>query len=352
MASITELRVSRADLHVAEIASHDATLGPGQALFAVERFALTANNITYAAHGDDMGYWRFFPAPQGWGVVPVWGFAHVVDAGDTALVAGERFYGYWPMASHAVLEPAKVTPRGFGDAAAHRQGLATIYNAYTRVVGNGFGDERAYALFRPLYTTSFLIDLWVGELAGGADAAILSSASSKTALGLAQALKARGGVRVIGLTSARNRAFVEATGYYDEVAEYDEVFGLTATRPLYVDFAGDDAVRAAVHNRFGDALAASLVIGDTHWNSAPARVALPGPQPEFFFAPTEAVKRMEVWGPAGFAERLDAAWHGFLGSTGGWLRVVEKSGSAALENGYQAMLAGKVAPDEGLILSV
>ncbi len=353
-ATITEVHVSRADLHKTEVAQKPVTLAPGQALFAVEQFALTANNITYAAHGEDMGYWRFYPAPEGWGIVPVWGFARVEQSTVEGLAAGERVYGYWPMASHAVLEPIGVSPRGFADGAAHRQGLATIYNGYQRVSGTGFGDERAYALFRPLYTTSFLIDAWIGEEVADADAAILSSASSKTALGLAQALKSRGTgrPRVIGLTSAANRAFVEATGYYDQVTTYDEVNTLTAERPLFVDFAGSDAVRVSVHQKFGDRLAASMVIGDTHWDSTPAAAPLPGPRPALFFAPTEAVKRMEAWGQAGFAARLDAKWQSFMESTKPWLRIVEGRGAASALDHYHAILEGKAAADEGVVLSL
>ena len=353
--TITELHVSRADLHTSRISTRDVTLTTGQALLLVEQFALTANNITYAAHGDDMGYWGFYPAPDGWGIVPVWGFAHVVDAaGIDGLAVGDRVYGYWPLASHAVLEPAKVTRRGFVDAAAHRQNLAAIYNNYQLVADSDFGDERAYSIFRPLYTTSFLIDAWIGEEAADADAAILSSASSKTALGLAQALKARGSGRpkVIGLTSTSNRAFVESTGYYDQVATYDQIVGLSAARPLFVDFAGSDTVRSAVHARFGDALVASMVIGDTHWDSAAAPAALPGPRPALFFAPTEAVKRMEAWGPAGFGARLEASWRTFMASTTPWLRIVEDSGTAAVERHYHAILDGKGRADEGVVLSV
>ena len=353
--TITELHVSRADLHTTRIATRDVSLSAGQALLLVEQFALTANNITYAAHGDDMGYWGFYPAPDGWGIVPVWGFANVVDTGSIdGLSVGDRVYGYWPLASHAVMEPAKVTRRGFVDAAAHRQHLAPIYNSYQLTAGSAFGDERAYALFRPLYTTSFLIDAWIGEEAAAADAAILSSASSKTALGLAQALKARGSGRpkVIGLTSASNRSFVDSTGYYDEVVSYDGISGFAAERPVFVDFAGSDAVRSAVHHRFGADLIASMVIGDTHWDSVAAPTALPGPRPTLFFAPTEAVKRMDAWGMAGFGARLEASWGTFMASTSPWLRIVEDRGPAAVEAHYHAILDGKGRADEGVVLAM
>ena len=95
-------------------------LQPGQVLLYVERFAFTANNVTYAAMGDAMHYWRFFPAPAGLGCIPVWGFAEVHASRCDGVERGERFYGYYPMSTHVVVQPAKVTSQGFVDAADHR----------------------------------------------------------------------------------------------------------------------------------------------------------------------------------------------------------------------------------------
>ena len=53
-------------------------LGPDEVLLAVDRFALTANNITYAVAGEMLGYWNFFPAENGWGRIPAMGYADVV----------------------------------------------------------------------------------------------------------------------------------------------------------------------------------------------------------------------------------------------------------------------------------
>src|SRR3546814_1341431 len=73
---------------------------------------MTANNITYAVFGkpsglfgNDQGYWDFF-APRGApGRLPVWGFATVTESAADGVAVGENFYGYYPMASHAVLTP-------------------------------------------------------------------------------------------------------------------------------------------------------------------------------------------------------------------------------------------------------
>ena len=40
-------------------------LASGQVLFRVDRFAFTANNISYAGAGDLLKYWNFFPTEQG-----------------------------------------------------------------------------------------------------------------------------------------------------------------------------------------------------------------------------------------------------------------------------------------------
>ena len=53
-----------------------------------------------------------------------------------AVAIGERLFGYFPMATHLVMEAADVSKRGLRDAAAHRQGVAPVYNAYARVSGD------------------------------------------------------------------------------------------------------------------------------------------------------------------------------------------------------------------------
>ena len=72
-----------------EAASPD--LSEGEVRLKLESFALTANNVTYAAAGFVIGYWRFFPSGrEGQGIVPVWGMARVVESRNEALVEGAR----------------------------------------------------------------------------------------------------------------------------------------------------------------------------------------------------------------------------------------------------------------------
>ena len=57
-------------------------------LLAIDRFALTANNITYCVSGDMLGYWRFLP-----------------------------------MATHLKIQAGSVNEHGFKDVSAHRDSM-------------------------------------------------------------------------------------------------------------------------------------------------------------------------------------------------------------------------------------
>src|SRR3954449_2924111 len=178
--------VRRDDLHSCRVADADAAdLGPGEALLEIDSFGLTTNNITYAVFGDAMSYWSFFPAEEGWGRVPVWGFANVAAAGDTGLGEGGRVFGYFPPSIQLVVVPERVDARGFVDAAPHRASLPATYNSYALVDELPLYEQRfeqQQMLLWPLFYTSFLIDDFLGgEGLFGAETAVVSCASSKTA---------------------------------------------------------------------------------------------------------------------------------------------------------------------------
>lgn len=343
--------VDRKDLHRTEIRRGPTPVpADGEVLFRVESFALTANNVTYAVAGDQIGYWQFFPKPDGWGCIPVWGYGVVEASASPDFAVGERFYGYWPMGSHLLALPRR-SKAGFVDAAAHRAQLPPTYNQYVEAPADApHQDERS--LLNPLFMTSFLIDdLLVDNDDFGASTVLLSSASSRTALGLAWLLKRAGRTRVAGLTSPRNRAFVEGLGLYDDVILYDAVAtGRVETPVVFVDFAGDPAVRAGVHKRFGDGLAYSLLVGLTHWEAGRDSAPLPGPAPVFFFAPDRVVKRRQDWGPGGLEERYGKAWEAFVADTPRWLTLDRFSGPDALRDAFVAVLDGRSGPDRGVIV--
>src|SRR5882724_3944385 len=136
----TDFVVARDDLQQCksiETELPDAAALPSDALLIrIDRFAFTANNITYAVLGDELKYWQLFPAPQNFGNIPVWGFGDVIASKHPNIAVGERLFGYFPMATHLVIEAADVSKRGLRDAAPHRQVAAPVYNAYSRVSGD------------------------------------------------------------------------------------------------------------------------------------------------------------------------------------------------------------------------
>jgi hypothetical protein len=342
-----------------ETALPDAGALPGDALLVkIDRFAFTANNITYAVLGDQLKYWQLFPAPENFGNIPVWGFGEVIASKHPDIAIGERLFGYFPMATHLVIEAADVRKRGLRDAAAHRQGVAPVYNAYARVSGDPAFEGRQgdyQALLRPLFMLSFLVDDYLAENGFfGATRVMLSSASSKTAFGLAHLLHTlRGGVRVIGLTSPANVDFVRSLGCYDEVVTYDHVGSLPSDQPVaYVDMAGNSELRARLHRHFGEMIRYSGRIGLTHRSSSPDEPELPGARPSWFFAPDQIRKRAAEWGPGGIDTRFGAAWQGFVPMLDRWLTVLEGRGQEAVRQVYLDTLAGRVPPDQGHILSL
>jgi hypothetical protein len=357
MTTSTDLLTSRKNLHETKFVETPLpALKPGQALLKVDSFAFTANNVTYGAFGDAMMYWNFFPAPEGWGRVPVWGFGDVVESQADGLKPGDRFYGYFPISTHLIVEPTRVSANGFTDAAAHRQKMAAVYNNYTRVSTGDAKREAETALLRPLFSTSFLIDDFLADndFFGGREV-ILSSASSKTSLGLAFMLheNRRCQVAVVGLTSKANVPFTEKTGYYDRVVPYDAIAKSPRDKPaVFVDMAGSGEVRAAVHEHWKDNLKYSCAVGATHWDQARQTASLPGPRPELFFAPNQIKKRNDDWGPAGLQQRLGEATSRFLPSADRWMKVIYGKGRADVQRVYNAMVAGKAPPDEGHMLSL
>jgi len=339
----TDFIVARNDLQqckVIETQLPDAAALPADALLVrIDRFAFTANNITYAVLGDQLKYWQLFPAPEGFGNVPVWGFGEVIASGHPNIAAGEMLFGYFPMATHLLIEAADVSKRGLRDAAAHRQGVAAVYNDYARVSGDPAfaGRQGDYqALLRPLFMLSFLVDDYLAENEFfGARAVLLSSASSKTAFGLAHLLhRLRKEVRVIGLTSTGNVDFVRSLGCYDDVVTYESVTSLPPDTPVaYVDMAGNSGLRETLHRHFGEQTKYSGRIGLTHRASSPDEPALPGARPSWFFAPDQIRKRAKEWGPGGIDTRFSAAWSGFAPILERWLAVAESRRAGCREAG-------------------
>lgn len=348
------------------------SLEPGQVRLRIDRFAITANNITYAVFGDMLGYWDFFPTEDTtFGRVPAMGWATVVESRADDISLGRRFYGWYPMASHVVFTPT-ATNDGFRDDGAHRQAHAPVYRAYVATdadpmypepehgtLGAADGEDR-HALLRGLFLTGFLAEEFFADGGGsgdtyfGASRVVVLSASSKTAIGFAQRAHLRGAVDVIGVTSAANVSMVEGLGYYDQVIGYDDIESIpTEGGAVSIDMAGNPASLAAVHTHFGDGLAYSMTVGRSHHDAPPAVDAeLAGPAPQLFFAPSEVGRRQDEWGRAEYAHRCSAAIADFVEGSRSWMTVEHRIGPEATQQAWRDVHAGAVDPSVGIVAVV
>src|SRR3954471_3501597 len=121
---MTDFLIKRDDLRQCRVAeSEPPPPAAGEALLRISTFGLTANNITYAVMGEAMSYWDFFPAEDGWGRVPMWGFGEVEASEADGVEVGTRVYGYLPPSSQLLVRPKSANGNGFVDGSPHRAAL-------------------------------------------------------------------------------------------------------------------------------------------------------------------------------------------------------------------------------------
>ena len=356
---IEGLEVRKDDLSKTRIVQRASPpLQDGDVSIEIERFGLTANNITYGVVGEAIGYWKFFPAEAGWGNIPVWGIGEVVATEHPDVEQGERLYGYFPMASHLVIRPGRLNAARIVDVSAHRASLPAVYNSYARLASEpdydrSLDDERV-VLF-PLYATSYcLYDFLLDNHWFGASQVIVVSASSKTAIGLAYALhddvKAPASV---GLTSAANAASVKNLGLYDSVATYHRIPEIDASlASVIVDMSGSGSVLTALHAHLGESMRYCSNVGVTHHESSRVRPDTMGGRSAMFFAPSHIKKRSDQWGPGEFERRALAFWRNAAVRSRDWITIERLEGAEALERAFHALRLGKVAPDRGIVASL
>ena len=347
--------VDKSDLDKTTVSSQEKpVLESGEVLFQIEKFAMTTNNITYAVLGHELKYWNFFPAIDPWGIIPAWGFAKVIDSKVDEIKVGQRYYGYIPMSNYLKIKAGKISPFGFSDIAAHRKGLAPIYNNYM-LIDNDLSYspelENYLPIIRPLFSTSFLnYQLLKTKSFFEADQIVLTSASSKTALGLAYLLKqnqAADQKSIIGLTSTRNVPFVENTGFYDQVVSYDDRANLLNQDTTVVDFSGNGSLLKSIEGDLGEQLKFISLIGFADWKSRISEIKIP--VAEFFFAPTFGQQYFKEVGVAVAMKHISIAMKDFIKTMQSSIEISYVEDFEALANLYKGMLAGKVDPAKGYI---
>jgi hypothetical protein len=345
-----------AETHLHEYEPPD--LQAGEVLCRVDRFAFTANNITYGVVGEKIGYWKFFPAADGWGVIPVWGFAHVVESQHPDIAVGERLYGYFPMGTHLVIKPQSIKPERLLDGSDHRAQLPPVYNSYSRTGGEPWFDpamEDERSLLMPLYATSYcLYDFLLDNDWFGAQQVVILSASSKTGIGLAMAVgQDENAPPVVALTSQGNLDFVKNLGLYQDVFSYEDLTQIDASLPtVIVDMSGNGAVLSDVHAHLGDNMRFCSNVGITHYDEAGMGPGFIAERSRMFFAPAHIQKRAGDWGPGVFQQKAFMFWQQAAKQSRGWLQMEHFAGITGMQTAYQQTLAGDVSPSRGVIIEL
>jgi hypothetical protein len=354
--------IDRADIRRAWLVEGAAReLVDGEVEFAIDLVALTANNVTYAALGEpngflgeDAGYWDFFSGREEPGRLPVWGFATVARSRVPGLAPGEALYGYWPLASHAVLRAERVGAVGFTAVDGARARLPALYNSYQRVAAlpdHRAADHALWPVWRPLHITGWLAaDQLADEGDHGVSQVLVTAASSKTALAFADAMRQRRErPRLMALTSPRSASFVRASGLYDQVTTYDEVGTVARVPSALVDFANAADVVTRVRAALGERLRFDLVIGYTHWDAASATRYSDLPR-TMFFAPARLAKRGAEWGGEVLRQRLASAWTQFMQVAPRLTGLDERAGAAAALASWEEAVNGRADPGTAVLL--
>jgi hypothetical protein len=357
-------------------------LADNEVLLKVSKFALTANNISYGITGDALGYWQFFPinnvpsdtasnsitstthtAQQTqWGRLPVMGFADVVSSNNKDINVGERVWGFMPMATHLKIIAGKVNPSGFSDINPCREGLSPVYARFDRVTANPFyqlKNEDYDILLRGLFTTSWLVDDFMFDNNYfDATQYLITSASSKTSIALAFAIKQRGQRSTVGITSMANLSFVESLGCYDHVISYNDITTLDANvASILVDMAGGKNTLAAIHHHFNQQLRYSCRIGATHHGDidltdTQSDGLLPGAPPTFFFAPTQLKKRSLEWGVGETMKQMNQSLLHYIDFCRSIITISHTHDLHHVNDIYQQVLAGTADASVGQIISL
>ena len=345
-----------------ETPTENRQIKDGEILVKIDQFAYTANNITYAATGDIIRYWEFFPAEgqdsDRMGVIPVWGFADVVESKADDIPVGDRIYGYFPPTTHLKMTPIKVQEQRFFEGAKHRSTLPMGYNLYRRVNNEqGYTGklDRERSLLFPLYLTSFCLwDSLQYHQWYEAKQIIVLSASSKTSIGLGYALQGdQNAPSSIGITSKRNIEMLEKLGIWDKTCTYEALAGINPNLPtVIVDMSGNNEVMSKLHQYLGDKMHFTLKVGLTHWAKTDPEDGIINERSKFFFAPAHIEKRYKDWGPAVFDEKTNGFLIEAATKTRDWLHFNELSGLQALAKIHPEVCNGTRDPKEGIIINL
>lgn len=286
--------LSIADKPDRTVAKGTRDLDQGEIEVRIDLYALTANTATYSRLSDcPIPYRTYFTSPEAAEVPPTWGIGTVTRSEHPDVAVGQRIFGYVPMATHHTMKVEDKNDRLVDVDAAHAD-MHEWYRTY-RKLGSRHPDEARWLNIWPVFPASFNLARTVVDHPANLDCALITSASSKTALGVASMLRTWSEIRTVGLTSSANLKHAQSTGVFDEVFTYEDQAGVEpGSRTALLDLTGNADLLTEVTRSHADNLSCTYLLGYTHPN---ARVHLPplsGPEPAVFFTPAredELIKR-------------------------------------------------------------
>ncbi|KAJ3086892.1 hypothetical protein HK100_008538 [Physocladia obscura] len=377
------LEINRKDPRIVQVCPLHLTAHPlavNTIRVRIDKFGVSANNITYVALGDSFQYSKFFPTKdtQITHQMPVWGLATVVESKHPRVPVSVRFFGYLPAASHCDLNVERVDSTSFKVSRPQLPADRAVYNHYEFCTTDPLynpATENAMILFRPVWFTSFYLNDYVQyHKCFGASTILVSSASSKTSFCFAQLARVSDpSVRVVALTSPRNAAWVSSLGVYTDTILYDDIPTSSLLSPhsteennrvVYVDVAGDFALLNRVVSALGGSqnLAKCIEVGASHYDPANTPIisehgdnnhsSSDGPKinRELFFMPSWILKRKSEVGMTVLTKDVEKGWAMMLRDSSKWIQFREFNGNDAAKAVYLDMLEARALPDIGYIV--
>ena len=85
------------------------------------------------------------------------GYANVAASNHPDIMAGDRYWGFYPMSNYLIAQAGNVTSSGFSVVVPYRQQLAPIYSRFDNIKANPLYEEAREdqdLLLRGLFLTS------------------------------------------------------------------------------------------------------------------------------------------------------------------------------------------------------
>ena len=193
---------------------------------------------------------------------------------------------------------------------------------------------------------SFLLDNELAESESGGERVVLTSASSKAAIGTAHLLHQRR-VETIAATSRRATAFCASSTPTTPSCPTTTWTPSTRGATILIDLAGNPRHASAIAGSLGRHLRRTILAGFTQIDQS-ADIAIG----DVFSAPARIVELTKRWGREEFDERVANALADFSRAAAGWLSVQHASGPDAVAAALTDVRDGRVPPDRAIVATL